>query len=217
MTAVRVLLVDDHKLVRAGIRRLLDAEPDLEVIGEATNGHEALVLIGQLAPDVVLLDVAMPGLGGLEALRQLRANGSPARVLVLTMLDDEAYVFQAIQAGADGYVLKDAEPAELLAAVRAVARGAAYLHPAIARPLLQDYLRRVEASGELHHGLTEREREVLRLTAAGRTAREIAAALHVSPSTVERHRSNLMAKLKLHNRAELIRYALERGLLEPES
>lgn len=218
MSRIRVLIADDHAVVRAGIRLLLDAHPDIQVVGEARDGSEAVELARELRPDLVLMDVAMANLSGLEATRQLRQAQPDIRVLMLTMHADEDYFFEAVHAGASGYILKEASPGEVIEAVRTVARGGVSFHCDLARKLLDDYLRRVQTGeeGESFSRLTEREREILRLTAEGRSARDIANLLTLSPKTVERHRTNLMDKLNLRNRAELIRYALRKGLVSPD-
>ncbi len=217
MDRIRVLIADDHAVVRAGIRLLLDSHADVQVVGEARDGTEAVALARDLRPQVVLMDVAMASLSGLEATRQIRQAQPDTYVLMLTMHSDEDYFFEAVRAGASGYVLKEASPAEVVEAIRTVARGGVSFHSNLARKLLDDYLRRVQAGeeGESFGRLTEREHEILRLTAEGHSAREIADLLTLSPKTVERHRTNLMDKLNLHNRAELIRYALRKGLVSP--
>lgn len=216
MARIRVLVVDDHTVVRAGIRLLLESETDIKVVGEAKDGQEAVDKVQQLAPDVVLMDLAMAGMSGLEATRRMTRQWPDVRVLVLTMHDNDEYFFQALKAGASGYLLKESSPDELVAALRAVHEGGVFIYPSLASRLLDDYLRRVDA-GEETKGLSElttREQEILRLIAEGKTGREIARALHVSPKTVDRHRANMMRKLDLHNRAELIRYAIRKGLIE---
>ncbi len=211
---VRVLIADDHTIVRAGLRLLLQAEPDIEVVGEALNGDEALALAESLQPDVVLMDIAMPGTDGLEATRQIKARFPDMHVLVLTMHRSDEYFFEMLNAGASGYVLKGAETNELIGAIRAVARGEVFLYPTMAKQLLQDYLNRLkEVQGSLQPTLTPREKEILRLLAEGYSNKEIAEHLIVSPSTVHSHRTNLMRKLNLSSRRELIRYARERGLI----
>ena len=210
----RVLIADDHTIVRSGVRLLLQAEPDIEVVGEALNGDEAVALAASLRPDVVLMDIAMPGMGGLEATRQIKARFPEMHVLVLTMHRSDEYFFEMLKAGASGYVLKGAETNELIGAIRAVARGEVFLYPTMAKQLLQDYLNRLkEGAGLSQPTLTPREREILRLLAEGYSNKEIAERLIVSPSTIHSHRTNLMRKLNLSSRHDLIRYARERGLI----
>lgn len=219
MKKIRVLVADDHHIVRAGVRLMLNAQEDIEVVGEASDGQEALDLVAKLEPDVVLMDIAMPNLNGLEATRRIKESHPGVQVLALTMHDNEEYFFRLLRAGGSGYLLKKAAPTELVEAIRSVCHGGAYLFPSVARTLVDDYLHRV-ASGEeqaSYDGLTDREREVLRLIAQGHTSQEIADQLYLSIKTVQRHRENMMDKLGLHNRAQLIRYAIEKGLLELES
>ncbi|MBI4771905.1 MAG: response regulator transcription factor [Chloroflexi bacterium] len=214
---MRVLIADDHTIVRAGVRLLLEAEPDIEVVGEALNGDEAIAQTESLHPHVVLMDIAMPGSDGLGATREIKSRWPQVLVLVLTMHRSEEYFFEMLKAGASGYVLKGAETDELINAVRVVARGEVFLYPTMARQLLQDYLSRLkEPQAGVQPALTAREKEILRLMAEGYSNKEIAERLVVSPSTVHSHRTNLMVKLNLTSRHELIRYARERGLL-PET
>jgi len=217
MKVVRVLLADDHAIVRAGVRMLLETEPDLEIVGEAENGREAVEMANELQPDIVVMDISMPEMDGFEATKHVKASLPECEVLVLTMHDNEQYFFQALNAGASGYVPKKAAPVALVSAIRAVRDGGVYLHPTVARSVVGDYLRRVEEGGEResYDGLTEREREVLTLIAEGDTSREIALALNISVKTVESHRANIMEKLNLHNRIDLTRYAIRMGLIEP--
>ncbi|HET7088450.1 MAG TPA: response regulator transcription factor [Anaerolineae bacterium] len=211
---VQVLIADDHTIVRSGVRLLLQAEPDIEVVGEALNGDEAVALAESLRPDMVLMDIAMPGMDGLEATRQIKARFPDMHVLVLTMHRSDEYFFEMLKAGASGYVLKGAETNELIGAIRAVARGEVFLYPTMAKQLLQDYLNRLkEGAGLPQPTLTPREREILRLLAEGYSNKEIAERLIVSPSTIHSHRTNLMRKLDLSSRHDLIRYARERGLI----
>ncbi len=213
---IRILVADDHTLIRRGIVGLLNAQPDMEVIDEAGTGREAVAKAEAASPDVVLLDVAMPDLNGLGATRMIKAQSPGAQVLILTMHDREDYLFQALRAGASGYVLKGADIEDLLTAVRSVARGGVYLYPQVAKALVSDYLRRVQSGEDVSSfdGLTDREREILQLIAEGKTAPQIAEDLHISPHTVQSHRDSIMTKLDLHNRAALIRYAIRRGLVE---
>lgn len=213
--STRVLIADDHEIVRAGVRLLLESQADIQVVGEAVDGRQALDMVLKLQPDLVLMDVAMPVMNGLEATQRIKEAFPAVQVLVLTMHEDERYFFQILQAGASGYVVKGASPADLLAAVRAVAQGQAYLYPSVAKQLLDDYLKRVESGEEQrsYDGLSDREREVLRLIAEGKTSRVIAEELVLSVNTVERHRANIMGKLKLHSRADLIKYAIRKGLI----
>ena len=213
---VRVLIADDHDIVRAGIRMLLDAQPDIEVVGEASSGTEAIELAGSLEPDVILMDISMPGVTGIEATRVIKEANSRVEIVGLTMHAEDRYFFQLLQAGASGYVVKGASPHELLDAVRAASRGEAYIHSSLQRKLIGDYVSRAEANdqGSTLKNLTERELEVLRLIVDGLTSREIADSLVISSNTVDRHRQNIMSKLGLHNRAELVRYAISKGLVE---
>jgi len=209
----RVLIVDDHAVVRAGLRMLLDAEDDIEPVGEAGNAREGVFEARSLKPDVILLDVVMPGQSGLEVLPQLVHENPDAKVLVLSMQDDPQYVREAFAAGASGYVLKEAADAEVVNAIREVARGGRYVHPELGARLIAAEAE--ERRREAEDPLSEREREVLRLLALGHTNQEIAKMLYISVRTAETHRAHIMQKLRLQTRAELVRYALEQGLLEP--
>ncbi len=210
---IRVLIADDHTIVRSGVRLLLEAEPDIEVVGEALDGQQALTLAETLRPDVILMDIAMPGMDGLEATRKIIALWPDIRVLVLTMHRTDDYFFEMLKAGASGYVLKGAQTDELINAIRVVAQGEVFLYPPVARKLVQDYLNRVAGNAQSSPSLSPRETEILRLMAEGCSNKEIAEELVVSPSTVHSHRSNLMSKLGLNSRRELIQYARDRGLL----
>jgi DNA-binding NarL/FixJ family response regulator len=215
---IRVLLADDHAVLRAGLRALLAGEPDLEVVGEAENGEEAVRQTDLLRPDVVVLDLAMPRLPGLEVIRQIRARGIPTKVLVLTMHDEEQYLLQVLRAGGQGYVLKAAADTALMEAIRTVHRGQAYLYPSATTLLLEDYRDRLAEEGsDGFETLSDREREVLGLTAAGYTNQEIADKLILSVKTVDTYRSRVMEKLNLHHRSELVKLALRRRLLSAGS
>jgi DNA-binding NarL/FixJ family response regulator len=214
----KILLADDHAVLRVGLRLLLNSQPDFEVIGEAASGLEALDLAASLQPDLILLDLSMPGLSGLDSLPQLRRRAPQARILILTMHDDPQYLRQALKNGAAGYVLKKAADVELLSAVRAVLRGEVYVHPSMTRGLLEDLLPQAESTDELSlwNTLSEREQEVLRQVALGYTSAEIAEKLTLSVKTVETYRARGMEKLGLTNRAALVRFALGRGLISAE-
>ncbi|HID86344.1 MAG TPA: response regulator transcription factor [Anaerolineae bacterium] len=216
MSKIRVLLADDHTILREGIRALLAAQPDIEVVGEAANGREAVARARELQPDVVLMDIAMPLLNGLEATRRIKKEHPEIGVLVLTMHDSQEYVSQILRAGASGYVIKEAAAEDLVSAIRAVHGGGAFLHPSVARMLVDDYLRRVEAKeeGGGYEGLTDREREIFQLIAEGHTNREIADLLCLSVKTVQTHRAHIMEKLDLHDKGELIKYAIRQGIIE---
>ena len=213
---VRVVVVDDHTLVRQGIVGLLASQPDIDVVGQAGNAREAMAVIASVSPDVVLMDIAMPGQSGLDATREIRDRFPAVQVLVVTIHDREDYLFQALRAGAAGYVLKGAEVQDLLEAVRTAQRGEVYLLPSITKKLVADYLRRSQAGEErtTYDGLTDREREILGLIAQGLTTNTIATTLFLSPHTVQSHRDHIMAKLDLHSKAALIKYAIAHGLIE---
>jgi DNA-binding NarL/FixJ family response regulator len=208
---IRVLLVDDHALVRRGFQMILAAEEDMEVVGEAADGRAAIELAQQLEPDVVVMDVAMPGLNGIEATRRLVEALPRSRVLALSMHKDSVYVREILRAGARGYLLKDAFDRDLVAAVRAVARGEAYLSPAVSEAVLSDYRKQVVDPLDL---LTSREREILQMLAEGKTNKEIAATLNLSVYTVDAHRGRIMEKLNLHSIGELVRFAVRKGLID---
>jgi DNA-binding NarL/FixJ family response regulator len=208
---IKILLADDHSMVRQGFRRILEAQQDIEIVGEASDGREAVTLVEQLKPDVVVMDVAMPGLNGIEATRRISEVSPRTRVLALSMHKDGVYVREILRAGARGYLLKDAFDADLIAAVRAVARGEGYIAPAVADSVLADYRQQVSDPIDL---LTSREREVLQLIAEGKTNKEIAAHLNLSVYTVDAHRGRIMEKLNLHSTGELVRFALRKGLID---
>jgi len=215
MQKIRVLVVDDHTIVRDGICALLALVGDIEVVGEAANGSEALKMVKELEPNVVLMDIAMPIMGGLEATRRIRKEFPRTKVLVLTQYDDKEYVFPVIEAGAAGFISKVAASSELALGIRSVYQGDSYLSPSVARLLVEDYQHGAggRVSQDPYEQLTDRERDVLKLMVEGYTTQEIADMLVVSRKTVEGHKTNLMAKLGIHNRTELIKYALRKGII----
>jgi DNA-binding NarL/FixJ family response regulator len=211
MSKIRVLIVDDHAILREGIRALLALQDDIGIVGEAADGREAVDKARQLEPDVILMDVAMPLMDGLEATRRIRKENPKAKILILTQYDNKEYVLSSIKSGASGCVPKRAVASELVSAIRAVHRGDSFLYPSVTKFLVEDYLQRVEE--DPYDQLTAREREILKLVAEGRTSREIAGLLSVCVKTVLGHRTNLMEKLGIHNRTELIKYAIRKGLI----
>jgi DNA-binding NarL/FixJ family response regulator len=213
---ISLVLVEDHAVVRQGLRALLAAEPDVQIVGEAGDGLAGAKLVNRLRPDVLVLDLMLPGLPGLEVLPAVRQSSPETRIVVLSMHADEAYVLSALQAGAVGYVLKRSGSAELLAAIRAAASGHRYLSPPLSEMAVQAYVERSRATPDPYRTLTAREREVLLLMVQGLTSHEIAGRLVLSHRTVEMHRSRLMHKLGLDNRTDLIRFAIRRGLLPME-
>jgi DNA-binding NarL/FixJ family response regulator len=215
MKKIKVLIADDHTLVRQGIRSLLALTADIEIVGEAADGREAIGKVRQLAPDVVLMDLAMPKMGGLEATRRIRREFPATKVLAVTQYDDSEYVIPVIEAGARGFVTKMASPLELASAIQAVYRGDSFLSPSAAAILVEECQLKTDSEGEKdsYQLLTDRERETLKLIAEGHTAREIAEVLVVSPKTVEWYKTNLMRKLNLHNTADLIKYAIRKRVV----
>jgi DNA-binding NarL/FixJ family response regulator len=213
---VRIVLVDNHTLVRAGIRSLLEQLPGVEVVGEAADGREALALVDERTPDIVFMDIAMEGMNGLEATRRIVKSFPRVRVIMLSIHSNEEYVSQALRAGASGYMLKDAAPAELEIAINAVGGGATYLSPAVSRRVVDDYLRRMGEDATPAEMLTPRQREVLQLIAEGCSTKDIARRLDLGIKTVETHRMQLMDRLGIHDIAGLVRYAIRSGLVSPE-
>jgi DNA-binding NarL/FixJ family response regulator len=214
MSKIRVLVVDDHPIVREGICALLAVVGDIEVVGEAANGSEAIDMVRELEPDVVLMDIAMPIMGGLEATRRICREFPKIKVLILTQYDDKEYVLPVIEAGASGFVSKAAASSELIAGIRSVHRGDSYLSPPAAKLVVEGYRFKVGSRGkDPYDQLTDRERDVLKLMAEGHTNQEIADILVISRKTVEGHKTNLMAKLDIHNRTELVKYALRKGII----
>jgi DNA-binding NarL/FixJ family response regulator len=210
---VTIILVDDHPIVRQGLRHLLDDEPDFKVLGEAGDGVEALLLVERLKPDILIVDMMMPGLNGLEVLRQIKKISPMTRTIVLSMQSADAYVIEAVKNGAAGYVLKETGPSELVDALREVNRGNQYFSAKLSKRLELNGLGVEDAPLDTYETLTTREREILQMVAEGRSSAEIGKKLAISPRTVEVHRSNLMKKLSLGNQSELIRYAIKRGII----
>jgi len=220
MDKIRVLLAEDHTIVRKGLRSLLEGEAGIEVIGEAEDGREAIKLADKLHPDIVVMDIAMPGLNGLEATRQLKKRFPEMKILILTMHANEEYILQTLKAGALGYLVKKAAPSELISAIKAVYQGNSFLSPSISRKVIDDYIRRADEISEGAEGfeqLTVREREVLQLIAEGRKNWEIAGLLYISIKTVETHRAHIMDKLDIHSTAELTRYAIRKGIISSDA
>ncbi len=214
---IRLLLVDDHQVVRSGLRMLLGNESDVEIVADAGTAAEALEAVKQFHPNVVLMDIGLPDLSGIDATRLIKQTNPEVAVVALTIHEDEEYFFKMLEAGAGGYVPKRAAPEELLTAIRAAAVGEVYLYPSLAKLLVKDFLaqERPSEGNNVLDGLTEREQEVLRYLAEGTSNPEIAAALVISVKTVARHRENIMQKLGLHSRAELVRYAIRKGIIKP--
>ena len=220
MDKTRVLLAEDHTIVRKGLRSLLDKETGIKVVGEAEDGREAIAKAEELHPDVVVMDIAMPGLNGLEATRQIKKRFPDIKIIILTMHTNKEYVSQTLKAGASGYLVKKAAPDELISAINAVHKGNSFLSPSISRMVIDEYIRRSKEISEGEEGfeqLTVREREVLQLIAEGRKTREIAELLYISIKTVETHRAHIMNKLDIHSTAELTRYAIRKGIISSDT
>ncbi|NCP86896.1 MAG: DNA-binding response regulator [Anaerolineae bacterium CG_4_9_14_3_um_filter_57_17] len=212
---IQLLLVDDHAVVRSGLRMLLQSEPDVEILGEASTAAQAIALAQSLRPTIILMDIGLPDLSGIAATREIKKICPETAVLALTIHEDEEYFFKILEAGASGYVPKRAAPEELLTAIRTVARGEVYLYPSLAKLLVRDFLTQPHTASEnSENDLTAREQEVLLRLAEGDSNDKIASALVISVSTVERHRENIMRKLNLHSRAELVRYAIRKGIIQ---
>ncbi len=214
-TKIRILLADDHQVLRSGLRALLNLEPDFDVVGEASNGIEAVKLAETLRPDIIVMDVSMPEMDGLKAAEEIQSLGLQAKIVILTVHADEQYLFQTLKAGASGYVHKSSADSELIDAIRTANRGDVFLYPSAIKKLLEEYLRGESREADDKDPLTNREREVLKATVEGYTNNEIAEQLVISPKTVDTYRQRIMEKLNLHHRSELIRYALKRGYLVP--
>ena len=212
--SIRLLLVDDHAVVRSGLHMLLSSEADVEIVGEASNAAEALSQAGSLTPDVILMDIGLPDMSGIEATRMIKARYPMISIVALTIHEDEEYFFNMLDAGASGYVPKRAAPEELLTAIRAAANNEVYLYPSMAKLLVRDYLSTDHPAESEQGVLTDREQEVLTHLAEGASNDEIAEALVISPKTVARHRENIMRKLNLHSRVELVRYAIRKGIIK---
>ncbi|MFN7998294.1 MAG: response regulator transcription factor [Bryobacteraceae bacterium] len=215
MNPIRILLADDHTIMRNGLRLLLERQPNLKVVGEAADGRQAVNLTASVSPDVVIMDIGMPNLNGIEASRQIVSQSPRTAVAILSMHSDESYVIRALKAGARAYLLKDSAEADLLAAVRALTEGKSFFSPAISKILVEDYMRQLERQGaeDTYELLTNREREILQLLAEGKTNKEMAAMLNLSLYTVETHRTHILQKLNLHNVPELILYAVRKGII----
>lgn len=217
MSNIRVLLVDDHTIVRQGLRALLDSHEDIEVVGEAENGREAFEKTEQMIPDIVVLDITMPNLNGIEATRQIKKLNPEIKVIILTVHDNEEYVHQVLQAGASGYLLKESAVSDLVSAINAIKKGDIFLSPAISKVVVKDYIRRAEEGSEDFDSLsqlTSREREVLQLIAEGHTNRKVARLLKLSVKTVDVHRSHIKEKLQIHDTVGLIKYSIRKGLIK---
>lgn len=216
MSKISLILADDHAVVRSGLRMLLEAQPDMRIVAEVESGKEAVEKVESLRPNVILMDIQMPGVSGIEATKEIRRIAPDTAVLALTMHEDDQYFFEMLNAGASGYVPKRAAPDELLTAIRTVARGEVFLYPSLATRLVQDYLKRDEEDeqNQVYDELTPREQEVLVLIAEGLTNAEIGEKLVISTKTVDRHRENIMRKLNMHSRIDLVKYAIKRGLID---
>lgn len=213
MDKIRVLLADDHALMREGIRALLALHSDIDVVGEATNGRDAVEMTQELTPDVVIMDISMPLMDGLEATRRIRKTFPNTKVIILTQHDNKEYFLSSVKAGASGCISKKAVSSELVSAIHAVYQGDSFLYPSVAKALIDDYLQQTSKEIDPYERLTNREREVLQLVAEGRTNREIAELLHISMKTVLVNRTNIMEKLGIHNRTALVKYAIRKGLI----
>jgi len=215
MPKIRILLADDHTLFRQGIKTLINTEPDMEIAGEAANGGEAIDKANELRPDIVLMDIGMPGFSSFEATRQIRKNRPETKILFLTMYDDEDYLVEGMESGGSGYVLKDSPAPQLLAAVRDVQRGGSFLSPRMLSQLVDDFRTRIKSANRLPRfaTLTAREKQVLKMLAEGSSVKEIACDLNLSVKTVEAHKFNLMRKLDIHNKAQLVQYAIQKKII----
>ena len=212
---IKILVADDHDVVRAGVRFLLERQEDMQIVGEAADGRKVVRLAEELSPSVIVMDIAMPQLNGIDAAAQILHHNADVRIIILSMYADEEFLVRALTAGVKGYLLKDAVQADLIPAVRAVATGRSFFSPAIARTLAEDYVRQLQSKGmeDSYELLTDREREILQLLAEGKSNKEVATVLNLSPYTVETHRTHLMQKLNLHNTAEIVLYAVRKKIV----
>lgn len=217
MSKINLLLVDDHEIVRTGLRMLLDSQPDIEIIGEASSGRQAIELAQSLNPDVIIMDLTLPDISGIETTRLIKSTQPAIEIVALTIHEDEQHFFEMLKAGASGYVPKRAAPEDLLTAIRVAYEGHVYIYPTLASALVSDYLtlNRHDPDPSLETDLTPREQEVLELLAQGLSNEQIAETLFISPHTVARHREHIMKKLNLHSRSELVKFAIRTGLIEP--
>ena len=215
MSKIRILVADDHAIVRKGFRYVIQQQQDMDVIGEAADGREAVRLARELEPDVVVIDIGMPQLNGIEAAEQITSRNSKARVIILSVHSDETYIVRALNAGVKGYLLKESADLDLVRAVRSVAQGRSFFSPKVAQTLAEDYVRLIQQRGvqDSYDLLTEREKEILHLLAEGKSNKEVATILNVSPYTVETHRANIMQKLNLHNTADIVLYAVRKKII----
>ena len=215
MSKIRILVADDHAIIRKGFRYVIQQQQDMDVIGEAADGREAVRLAGELEPDVVVIDIGMPQLNGIEAAEQITSHNSKARVIILSVHSDETYIVRALNAGVKGYLLKESADLDLVRAVRSVAQGRSFFSPRVAQTLAEDYVRLIQQRGvqDSYDILTEREKEILQLLAEGKSNKEVAKILNVSPYTVETHRANIMQKLNLHNTADIVLYAVRKKII----
>jgi DNA-binding NarL/FixJ family response regulator len=216
MKKIRILLADDHRLVRSGLRLLIEQHSDLQVIGEATDGREAVSIAERMRPDVAVIDISMPRLNGIEVVRQIVSVDHSVATIIVTMHSDDSYILRALQAGAKGYLLKDSADADLISGIRAVAQGKSFFSPAVSKVLLEDYIRNLKHKGtdDSYDLLTPREREILQLIAEGRSNKEVASLLNLSVYTIETHRSNIMKKLHLRGVSDLTLYAVHKGIIQ---
>jgi two-component system response regulator NreC len=214
MGKIKVLVADDHTILRQGIKSLLANEEEIEVIGEAKNGREVLTIVEETLPDIILMDIAMPGLNGLEATRRIKKKFPRMKVLVLTMYTNEEYIFQILNAGANGYLVKETAFQDLISAIKAVYKNEAFMSPSISKKVINSYIKRAQNEEETCEMLTSREREILQLIAEGNSSKKIAELLFISPKTVETHRTHIMDKLNIHNRTGLVKYAIRKGIVD---